>query len=378
MHNNPFISQESFNPPLPMKRGRDVINYDIYMQDDDAFHQRSLFMEDYTEMNKSMKIYMYPHNKNDPFANVLPPLDSEPDGNYASEAYFKRALFKSHFLTNDPSEAHLFYLPFSIVSLRHDERVGVGEIQAYVNNYVQDISRSYPFWNRTGGTDHFYVACHSVGRNAMEKSIQVKLNAIQVVCSSSYILPGYVSHKDASIPQIWPRRDRPPIQPPSNRDNLAFYAGTMNSRVREYLVKTWVNDSEILVHPDRLKTPYSESLVRSKFCIHAKGYEVNIARIGDALYYGCVPVILADHYDLPYADILNWESFSIVFSASDIPIMKDVLREKVKSGEYLRLHGNVIRVQNHFQWHSLPVDYDAFYMVMYELWLRRSHVKINS
>ncbi|XP_047961429.1 probable glycosyltransferase At5g03795 [Salvia hispanica] len=381
MHNNPFISRESFNPrvdkdgddnnhelPLPMKRGRD---------DDYTFHQRSLFMEDYAEMNKSMKIYMYPHNKNDPFANVLQPTDSEPEGNYASEGYFKKALFKSHFLTNDPSEVHLFYLPFSIASLRQDERVGIGGIQSYVKNYVQDISRSYPFWNRTGGADHFYVACHSVGRNAMDKTLQVKLNAIQVVCSSSYFLRGYVSHKDASIPQIWPRRYRPPIHPPSNRDNLAFYAGAMNSRVREYLVKTWVNDSEISVHPKRLNTSYSESLLRSKFCIHANGFEVNTARIGDALYYGCVPVILADQYDLPYADILNWESFSVVLLVSDIPIMKEVLREKVRSGEYLKLHRNVMRVQNHFQWHSLPVDYDAFYMVMYELWLRRSHVKLN-
>ncbi|KAG6430671.1 hypothetical protein SASPL_108743 [Salvia splendens] len=67
----------------------------------------------------------------------------------ARAGYFKKALFKSHFLTNDPSEAHLFYLPFSIVSLRHDERVGIGGIQAYVKNYVQHTSRSYPFWNRT-------------------------------------------------------------------------------------------------------------------------------------------------------------------------------------------------------------------------------------
>ncbi|KAL1545608.1 putative glycosyltransferase [Salvia divinorum] len=395
VHNHPFISQESLNlqvavvlpekeviatgngdsqTPLPTeKRNHDSVG----SRNDDAFHDRTLFTEEYTRMKKSMKIYAYPHGKNETFANVLLPVDSEPGGNYASESYFKKALFKSHFLTNDPSEADLFYLPFSIASLRHDKRVGVGGIQTYVKNYVRGISQSYPFWNRTGGADHFYVACHSVGRTAMDKAVQVKLNAIQVVCSSSYFLPGYVSHKDASIPQIWPRKGPRPTRPPSHRQNLAFYAGAMNSRVRESLVKTWRNDSEISVHRARLKTPYSESLLRSKFCIHAKGFEVNTARIGDALYYGCVPVVLADHYDLPYADILNWESFSVVLSASDIPIMKRVLLEMVRSGEYLRLQENVVRVQKHFQWHSVPVNYDAFYMVMYELWLRRSHVKIS-
>ncbi|XP_047983516.1 probable glycosyltransferase At5g03795 isoform X2 [Salvia hispanica] len=396
VHNHPFISQELVNQqvnavlpekeviaasktPLP-KEKRDHESVGSRNDDKvyDAFHDRALFTEEYARMKKRMKIYTYPHSKNEAFANVLLPEDSEPGGNYASESYFKKALFESHFLTNDPSDADLFYLPFSIASLRHDKRVGVGGIKTYVKNYVRDISQTYPFWNRTGGADHFYIACHSVGRTAMEKAVQVKLNAIQVVCSSSYFLPGYVSHKDASIPQIWPRKGPRPTRPPSLRRNLAFYAGAMNSRVRESLVKTWGNDSEISVHRARLKTPYSESLLRSKFCIHAKGFEVNTARIGDALYYGCVPVVLADHYDLPYADILNWESFSVVLSASDIPIMKRVLLEMIRSGEYLRLQENVVRVQKHFQWHSMPVDYDAFYMVMYELWLRRSHVSINT
>ncbi|XP_057779383.1 probable glycosyltransferase At5g03795 isoform X2 [Salvia miltiorrhiza] len=391
VHNHPFISQELQDDViLPEKEvvatskggagDRETPGHGESVtgsRNDDAFHERSVFMEEYEEMNKSMKIYVYPHNKSDPFANVLLPVDSEPGGNYASESYFKKALFNSHFLTNDPWEADLFYLPFSIASLRHDKRIGVGGIQTYIRNYVRDISRAYPFWNRTGGADHFYVACHSVGRTAMNKAVQVKLNAIQVVCSSSYFVNNYVTHKDASIPQIWPRKGRRPTRPPSQRQNLAFYAGAMNSRVRESLVRTWGNDSEISVHRARLKTPYSESLLRSKFCIHAKGFEVNTARIGDALYYGCVPVVLADHYDLPYADILNWESFSVVLSASDIPIMKKVLREMVGSGQYLRLQGNVVRLQKHFQWHTVPLHYDAFYMVMYELWLRRSHVKIT-
>lgn len=40
------------------------------------------------------------------------------------------------------------------------------------------------------------------------------------------------------------------------------------------------------------------------------------------------------------------------------------------------LQKNVLEVRNHFQWNLPPVDYDAFNMVMYELWLRRSSVRI--
>ncbi|GKF84318.1 probable glycosyltransferase [Tanacetum coccineum] len=158
---------------------------------------------------------------------------------------------------------------------------------------------------------------------------------------------------------------------------LAFYAGAMNSRVRESLVHTWINDTEISVHQKRLNTPYSESLLGSKFCLHAKGFEVNTARIGDAIYYGCVPVVLADYYDLPFADILNWSSFAVVVSTGDIAFLKTILKKSVESSEYMKLQKNVIKVQKHFQWHKKPVDFDTFYMVMYELWLRRNSIRIR-
>lgn len=159
------------------------------------------------------------------------------------------------------------------------------------------------------------------------------------------------------------------------RKKLAFFAGSVNSPVREKLLQAWKNDFEIAVHSGRLNTSYSEELLHSKFCLHVKGFEVNTARIGDSLYYGCVPVVIANHYDLPFADILNWKSFSLVVATLDIPLLKKILHG-ISSDEYTILQKNVLKVRKHFQWHLFPVDYDAFYMVMYELWLRRSAVRI--
>lgn len=181
------------------------------------FHDREIFLEDYKQMNRSLKIYVYPHRKDDPFANVLLPVKSEPGGNYASESYLKKVLMKSHFITIEPAEADLFFLPFSIARLRHDRRVGVRGIQDFIREYIQNISHKYPYWNRTGGADHFYVACHSIGRSAMDKAPDVKYNAIQVVCSSSYFLTGYIAHKDTCLPQIWPRKGKPPNLDSSKR-----------------------------------------------------------------------------------------------------------------------------------------------------------------
>lgn len=346
-----------------------------HVNNNDVYHNRDVFEKDYREMNRSFKIYVYPHRRDDPFANVLLPVTFEPGGNYASESYFKKSLMKSHFITKDPTEADLFFMPFSIARLRHDPRVGVAGIQDYVRDYVLNITRRYPYWNRTGGADHFYVACHSISRSAMDKASEVKMNAIQVVCSSSYFLPGYITHKDASLPQVWPRQGDPSNIISSKRNKLAFFAGGINSPVREKLVKAWRNDSEIFAHYGRLTTPYSDELLGSKFCLHVKGFEVNTARIADSLYYGCVPVIIANHYDLPFADILNWKSFSVVVATLDIPLLKRILKG-VSSDKFSMFQSNVMKVRKHFQWHPSPVDYDSFCMVMYELWLRRSTIRV--
>ncbi|KAK4746546.1 hypothetical protein SAY87_012858 [Trapa incisa] len=312
-----------------------------YGNNTDVFHNRHTFLEDYEQMNKSFKIYVYPHRKSDPFKNILEPVDFKPGGNYASESYFKKVLFNSHFITKNPSRADLFFMPFSITRLRHDPRIGVRGVRDFVRDYVYNISHEYPYWNRTGGTDHFYVACHSIGRSAMEKAEWVKWNAIQVVCSSSYFLAGYLAHKDASLPQVWPREGDPPNLTSSKRNKLAFFAGGINSPVREKLLQVWGNDTEIFAHYGRLKTPYGNELLGSKFCLHVKGYEVNTARIADSLYYGCVPVIIANHYDLPFTDVLNWKSFSIVVATLDIPLLKRILKG-VDHGEYSMLWENVM------------------------------------
>ncbi|KAJ4977876.1 hypothetical protein NE237_008656 [Protea cynaroides] len=214
-----------------------------------------------------------------------------------------------------------------------------------------------------------------VGSKPMEKAKEVKFNAIQVMCSSSYYLSGYVAHKDASLPQIWPRQGDPPNLYSSRRNKLAFFAGSMNSPVRQKVLEVWKNDSDISVHPSHINTEYSAELLRSKFCLQVKGFEVNTARIGDAIYYGCVPVVIANHYVLPFADILNWKSFSIIVTTLDIPLLKKILLE-ISLDQYLTMQRNVLEVRKHFQWHVSPIDYDAFYMVMYELWLRRGSVRV--
>ena len=176
--------------------------------DDDnngPYHSRRIFLSDYAEMKSAIRVFVYPVERTNPFYNIFQVRATTPGGNYASEEYFKQALLKSPFVTKDPAEAHFFYMPVSITKARLDRRVGVEGLQKFCREYVTDVRARWGYWNRSSGADHFYLSCHSIARSAMDFVPYVRHNAIQLLCPASYFLPSYVSHKDASVPQIWPR-----------------------------------------------------------------------------------------------------------------------------------------------------------------------------
>jgi hypothetical protein len=344
--------------------------------DNGPYHSRQVFEANYEEMKRKVKVFVYPHDDNDTYRDIYRAWDKTPSGNYASEAYFKQALMKSSFVTSNAAEADFFFMPVSITRARIDKRVGTEGVKEFCKQHVSAVQREWSFWNRSGGVDHFYLSCHSIARTAMELVPQVRHNAIQLVCPASYHLYYYISHKDASVPQIWPREGATPpgVKHTAQRTRLAFFAGAINSEVRFQLRDEWGDDDEIMVHKGKVPFPYSEALLTSKFCLHVKGYEVNTARLGDAMFYGCVPVVIANYYDLPFADILNWHKFAIVIPTLDIPLLKKTLKA-VTPAQYSQMHQYVVQVRKHFQWHSPAREFDAFYMVMYELWIRRHSLR---
>jgi len=110
-------------------------------------------------MEKFLKVYVYREGAK--------PIMHSPNllGIYASEGWFMKQMEANKvFVTKDPKNAHLFYLPFSSQMLEETLYIqnlpSYSNLMQYLNNYVDTIAAKHPFWNRTGGADHFLVACH--------------------------------------------------------------------------------------------------------------------------------------------------------------------------------------------------------------------------
>ncbi|XP_023743135.1 probable glycosyltransferase At5g03795 [Lactuca sativa] len=338
----------------------------------------SMFKRSYELMEKILKVYVYKEGERPIFHHPQSVLN----GIYASEGWFMKHMEESkHFVTNDPKQAHLFYLPFSSRILEEKLYVtGSGSrdnLVQHLKNYLNLIAMKYDSWNRTGGSDHFLVACHDW---ATDETRKVMDTCIRALCNSDVKREGFQLGKDVSLPETYVRSPQNPLRelggkPPSQRPILAFFAGQMHGYVRPILLKHWENkDPDMKIFQKLPKSKgnknYIQYMKSSKYCICAKGYEVNSPRVVEAIFHECVPVIISDNFVPPFFEILNWESFAVFVQEKDIPNLKNIL-VSISKRRYLVMQQRVKKVQQHFLWHVKPVKYDIFHMILHSIWYNR-------
>nr|KYP61649.1 hypothetical protein KK1_016155 [Cajanus cajan] len=274
------------------------------------FRNLSMFKRSYELMERTLKVYIYQDGNK--------PIFHEPilKGLYASEGWFMKLMEENkHFVVGDPAKAHMFYMPFSSRMLEKSLYVRNSHnrtnLRRFLKDYTDKISAKYHYFNRTGGADHFLVACHDWApyetRHHMEYCIKALCNAD--------VTQGFKIGRDVSLPEAYVRSVKNPQRdlggkPPHQRSILAFYAGNMHGYLRPILLKHW-----------KEKDP-------------------------DMKIYGPMP------------------------REKDIPNLKQVLLS-VSQEKYLKLQLGVRKAQKHFFWHVKPLKYDLFHMTLHSIWYNR-------
>ena len=268
----------------------------------------------YQKMVQTFKVFIYEPNepKFNDFTNPI-------------ESLFYSLLKNSTFITQNPNEAHLFFVPFSSdIRTRSLARI------------ISRVRTRHPFWHRTLGADHFFLSCAGIGRESDRKLVELKKNAIQVSCFPTR-RENFVPHKDITLPGL-----HAPHAP------------------GKALANATVNDKE-----------------HGGFCVLEYGNDASL--IGEALRLGCVPVVVVAEgpvNDVPFLDVLRWSEMAVfVRNGEGVKhvLGSDTWKEKL---EYMRGLGAV--ASKHFVWNQPPQPLDAFNTVMYQLWLRRHAVRYGS
>ncbi|CAK9173265.1 unnamed protein product [Ilex paraguariensis] len=363
---------------------KEIENAPIATDDPDLyaplFRNVSAFKRSYELMELTLKVYIYQEGKRPIFHH--PHLK----GIYSSEGWFMKLMEENRqFVTKDPEKAHLFYLPYSARQLEMALYVpnshNMKSLSIFLRDYVNMLTAKYPFWNRTHGLDHFLVACHDWGPYTLSEHEELKKNTIKALCNADVSESIFVAGKDVSLPETTIRNPKRPLRNlggkrASRRPILAFFAGHLHGRVRPTLLKYWRGkDEDMRIYgplPNRVSRimSYVQHMKSSKYCICPMGYEVNSPRIVEAIYYECVPVIIADNFVPPLNEVLDWSAFSVIVGEKDIPKLKEILLA-IPMGQYLTMQTNVKGLQRHFLWNPRPIRYDMFHMILHSIWFSR-------
>ncbi|XP_024993061.1 probable glycosyltransferase At5g03795 [Cynara cardunculus var. scolymus] len=341
----------------------------------------SVFHRSYLEMEKRFKVYVYEEGEPPIFHNGPCKSIYAMEGNFIFQMETTKL-----FRTRDPDKAHIFFLPMSSTMmvrfiLERGSRDHWRPMKRTVKDYVDLVASKYPFWNRSLGADHFIVACHDWGPELSKAVPNLFTNSIRAFCNAN-TSEGFKPSKDVSIPEILLRDGTMQglVGGPSPRQRhiLAFFAGGVHGPIRPILLEHWENkDPDVQVHKYLPKgVSYIDMLRQSKYCISPSGYEVASPRMVEALYTGCVPVLIKDHYVAPFSDVLNWKSFAVIIPVEDIPNLKKILMG-ISTRQYLRMQRRGKQVKRHFEVNYPPKRYDVFHMILHSVWLRRLNARIH-
>ena len=195
---------------------------------------------------------------------------------------------------------------------------------------------------------------------------------VSAVCSLSFHIPKDAVTQRAMTPvSVGDAGEASATPTPSAEDRRAVtlsFRGNDRGQFRERIFKhfrslrraDWDLSSEGQVTPSE----YEQLLGNSKFCLHVRGTRVQSPRLIEVMVFGCVPVIIADGYELPLAWLLDWDSFSIRVAEDEY----DRVPKLLDDANWAEMHDNLRRVVGFFVYHRTPLFGDAFWTTMLGVW----------
>ncbi|NXW44098.1 EXT1C protein, partial [Nyctiprogne leucopyga] len=253
-----------------------------------------------------------------------------------SESYSKilTSIQRSRYYTPNPQEACLFVL--SIDTLDRDHLSG-----QYVHNVDEKI-HSFPLWN--GGRNHLIFNLYSGTWPNYTEDLGFDIGQA-ILAKASFYTENFRPGFDISIPLF--SKDHPQRGgergwlyqdsiPPKKKYLLVFkgkrYLTGIGSGTRNALHhihngkdiislttckhgKDWEKHKDTRCDQDNVdyeKFDYQELLHNSTFCIVPRGRRLGSFRFLEALQAACIPVLLSDGWELPFAEVIDWGKAAVV------------------------------------------------------------------
>lgn len=307
---------EEYNVHISPRQKRDV-NSSVYKGK--RCRMQSCFDFSLCQRN-GFKVYVYPQQK----------------GEKISESYqnILSTIEDSRFYTSDPGQACLFVL--SLDTLDRDQLS-----PQYVHNLKTKV-QSLPLWNN--GRNHLIFNLYSGTWPDYTEDLGFDIGQA-MLAKASISTENFRPNFDVSIPLFskeHPRTggDRGYLKyntiPPFRKYMLVFkgkrYLTGIGSDTRNALYhvhnaedvvllttckhgKDWQKHKDARCDKDNAeydKYDYREMLHNSTFCLVPRGRRLGSFRFLEALQAACVPVMLSNGWELPFSEVIDWNTAAVI------------------------------------------------------------------
>ncbi|CAK9206777.1 unnamed protein product [Sphagnum troendelagicum] len=268
---------------------------------------------------------------------------------FAAEVAIHRNLLSSPLRTLNPDEADFFFLPV-YVSCKFSPKTGfpsIGHAPRTIHSAVSLVSSAMPYWNRSKGSDHIFVATHDFGACFHSMEDMAMEQGIPGFMRNSIILQTFGEttwHPCQDVeniqipPYISPLDIAPYMLPPEEqkRNIFAFFRGKMEIHPKNYSGRMYSRGVRTAIYhrygrnklfylKRQRAEGYQAELLRSIFCLCPLGWAPWSPRIVESVVFGCVPVIIADNIALPYSHAVDWNAISLKVREIDVPRLAKIL-----------------------------------------------------
>ncbi|KAK8936395.1 putative glucuronosyltransferase [Platanthera zijinensis] len=267
---------------------------------------------------------------------------------FAAEVALHEALLGSSALSVDPRDADFFFVPV-YVSCDFSASNGfpvLRHARPLLSSAVDLISKSHPYWNRSDGADHIFVASHDFGACFHAMGNVAAAYGIAEAVKNSILLqtfgvvePHACQEADhVLIPPYIPPEHGGRFLPPeaSKRDIFVFFRGKMevhpknisgsfySRKVRTEIWNRYRGNRRFYLRRHRFDG-YRSEMARSLFCLCPLGWAPWSPRLVESVALGCVPVIIADGIRLPFPEAVPWPEISLTVAERDVGWLEAVL-----------------------------------------------------
>eukprot|EP00045_Choanoeca_perplexa_P009571 m.92593 g.92593 ORF g.92593 m.92593 type:complete len:419 (+) comp14951_c0_seq1:262-1518(+) len=305
---------------------------------------------------------------------------------FAAEVMIPDYIKRTTWATNDPSEADLILLDACVGGGQtHTKLLKTFLPHIHANPVLNGLFSQHPERFIMIATFDNGVCNRDGAQGRLPNSKEFLFNqtggATLLMNHGNLKSPCYDKHKDVSIPttsQIgladFPGRAEPALL---YRAHQVFFSGKYSHSLRKSIVQQLGNQTGYYFPKHIEHGEYNIAMANSIFCLAPRGAALWSPRLDEAIKMGCIPVVIATKYDMPFSDLLNPTDYSIQIDENKYLTLPDVLQNltSARRGELLR---NVDRVKMAFRYPGLgstEPDMNAAILAIYQAWRRALRVE---